>query len=184
MTRLWPWLFAGLFLGGIAHLVSILILPSVSRQDATSILRALGPVNALLTLPRSQPQKSVIPFGDPNAAVAICPFDITAMPLRIRAPAGDTILTLTFMQGGGGIFYSLSDKANLKGALDVRLATDDQLQTIEANDPEDQTITELRIRAPRATGVVLIRAISSEAALYQDAERRVAAASCAPEPIQ
>lgn len=184
MTRLWPWLFAGLFLGAIAHIVSILILPAVSKQDATSILRGLGPVNALLVLPKSEPTKSVIPFRDPNAAMAICPFDIGAAPLRIKAPAGDSILTLTFLQTGGSVFYSLSDKANLKGALDVRLVTDPQLQQIEADDPEDQTVTEVRVRAPRSNGVVLIQAISSEAALYAAAEQRLAATSCAAEPIR
>ena len=184
MSRLWPWLFAGLFLGAIAHIVSILMLPTVSQQDATSMLRALGPVNALVPVPQSQPLKNLIPFADPNAAVAICPFNIAAAPLRIRAPVGENILTLTFMQGGGNIFYSLSDKANLKGSLDVRLVTEAQLQQIEANDPEDQAIAELRVRSPRTSGVVLVRAISSDAVFYSAAEQRVAGATCVSEPLQ
>ncbi len=184
LTRLWPWLFAGLFLGGIAHIVSILLMPRLSGQDATTKLRALGPLNQVQGLQRDRPDKALIPFNDPNVALGICPFDISNAPLRIKVVPGEQFLTLAFLQPGGSVFYSLSDRTNPKGSLDVRLVNSDQLQRIEANDPEDQPIAELRVKAPSSTGVVLLRSLASDASQLRPAEQRIAKASCALEPIQ
>ena len=183
VTRLWPWIFAGLCLGGIAHILSILLLPALSRQDATSRLSVLGPVNGMKTLPGSGPSGGPVPFSDPNVATAICPFDLMSAPLRIRVASGQEFLTVAFLQPGGSIFYSLSDRANASGALDVRLATGEQLLAIEAGDPDDQPVAELRVKSPSATGVALVRAVAPAIAMLPLAEQRVSRASCAPEPI-
>ena len=183
MTRLWPWLFAGLCLGGIAHILSILTMPALSKSDATSRLFALGPVNQALVLPRTGPGATLIPFSDPNIVMSLCPFDLRAAPLRVKVMPGSQYLTVAFLQPGGGIFYSLSDKANPNGALDMRLVNDAQLQLIEADDPDDQAVSELRVTAPVDTGIVLIRALASDPTQSVSAEQRIRTVSCASEPI-
>lgn len=184
MTRLWPWIFAGLCLAGIAHIVSILAMPSLSKSDATSRLFAVGPTNHLTMLPRTGPGAESIPFSDPNVALAICPFDIGDTPLRIKVAPGQEYLTIAFLQPGGSIFYSLSDKANPNGALDIRLVNAAELQKIEADDPDDQPVTELRVTAPTDKGIALIRALASDAGEISSAEQRIARATCAAEALR
>ncbi len=184
MSRLLPWLLAGLMMGGIAHISSILLMPMLSGLDATTKLRSLGPVNKMQMLAPGNIGENLIPFQDPGAVIGICPFDVSIHPLRIRVGSGDALLSLVFLQSGGSSFYALSDKAGAKGALDVRLATAEQLGRIEASDPEDQVIRELRVRAPNTTGIVLIRSISGSAADLGSATRRITGVTCSPEPIK
>lgn len=184
MSRLLPWIFAGLFLGGIAHILSIMAMPALSKSDATTRLRSARPINAMTPLPLVGPGPELIPFSDPNAALGVCPFDLATGPLRIRVGSGGPYLTLAFLQPGGRIFYALSDKANPNGALDVRLATAEQLQAIEADDPDDETVLELRVTSPVQSGVVLIRALAPERSRIAEATRRIAAARCESEPLK
>ena len=183
VSRLVPWFFAGLFLAGIAHIISILLLPGLSREDATSRLAAMGRMNRMSTLFWSKPSEMPIPFSDPNATFAICPYDLSPAPLRIRVPKGAQILTVAFLQSGGIIYYSLSDRIDPKNGLDIRLTNAAQLQAIEAKDPEDQPISELRVRSPSLTGVVLVRAISAQNSDAGAARQRVSASTCVSEPL-
>jgi uncharacterized membrane protein len=47
MIRWLLWLLAGALLGGIVHLVAVLILPRTATQDAYSRLTPVAPVNAV-----------------------------------------------------------------------------------------------------------------------------------------
>jgi len=46
-------LLAGALLGGIVHLVAVLILPRTATQDAYSRLSPIAPVNAVAALPQT-----------------------------------------------------------------------------------------------------------------------------------
>ena len=182
-ARLIPWLFAGLCLGGIAHILSILTMPALSKSDATSRLFALGTPNEVVLLPKPGPGDTLIPFSDPNVLASVCPFDLRAAPLRIRVAQGSQYLTVAFLQPGGSIFYSLSDKANPNGALDIRLTNAAQLQVIEANDPDDQDVAELRVTAPVDTGIVLVRGLAGDPTQSAETERRIGTVRCLSEPL-
>ncbi len=182
MRRLWPWIFTGLFLGGIAHIVSILLMPMFSGQDSLTRLMPLASINQLRFIPQATPGKAVLPFIDPGSAYAICAFDLSRSPLRIKADAGSTYLSIVFLQQGGAAFYALSERASQTGALDIRLATNVQMERIESLDPEDQPVRELRVRAPKPTGLVLVRSIANDEPHMTQAESRVKAVKCTPEP--
>src|SRR6201994_3672059 len=51
MMRWLLWLLAGALLGGIVHLVAVLILPRTATQDAYSRLTPVAAVNAATALP-------------------------------------------------------------------------------------------------------------------------------------
>ena len=62
MIRWLLWLLAGALLGGIVHLVAVLILPRTATQDAYSRLSPIAPVNAVAALPQPTAQSEVMPF--------------------------------------------------------------------------------------------------------------------------
>jgi len=183
MRSFLPWIVAGLMLGAIVHIVSILMMPALSGQDATTRLRALATLNHLQLLPRVTPERMALPFDDPDLATGICPFDISAMPLRIKVPAGEEFLTVSFLQPGGSIFYALSDHATANGMLDIRLADKAQMTEIEAEDPGDEAVSELRVPAKSLIGVVLIKALANDRAQLANAEARISRATCTTEAI-
>ncbi len=183
MRRFWSWIFVGLFLGGITHIVSILIMPIYAGQDATTRLRALSAVNAAYVLQQSAPGKSPLIYVEPNAAYAICPYDLSAAPLRIQVNSGVAYLSVVFLQEGGVAFYALNDRASPDGVLDIRLATPEQLNKIELQDVEDLPLQELRVRALKPTGVVLVRSIAKDAPHYSEALERVQNFKCGLEKV-
>jgi uncharacterized membrane protein len=181
--RFWGWIFAGVFLGGITHITSILIMPIYAGQDATTRLRALSAVNAAYVLPQSAPGRSPLIYLEPNAAYAICPYDVSLAPLRIQVDQGSAYLSMVFLQAGGTAFYALNDRASPNGALDIRLATPEQLNKIELQDVEDLPLQELRVRANKTTGVVLVRSIAKDAPHYSEALERVQNFKCGLEKV-
>jgi uncharacterized membrane protein len=79
------WLIAGVLLGGIVHLLTVLLLPRTASQDAYSRMAPIAPVNAVAQVPEPSPQNAVIPFMDPAFATAVCRYDLTRSTI---APPG------------------------------------------------------------------------------------------------
>ena len=71
MIRWLLWLLAGLVLGGIVHLTTILLLPRAAPLDAYARLAPVTPVNAFTLLPEPTPERALMPFMDPAFAAAV-----------------------------------------------------------------------------------------------------------------
>ena len=72
MIRLAFTVIAGVLLGLIVHLVSVLALPRIATQDAYSRLTPITKLNAVSMLPPADPANTLMPFLDPAFAVAVC----------------------------------------------------------------------------------------------------------------
>jgi uncharacterized membrane protein len=86
MIRWLAVLLAGLLLGGLVHLVSVLALPRIASQDAYSRIERITPVNAVKALPLAEPNNAPIPFMDPAFATAICRYDLSSGPIKLAVP--------------------------------------------------------------------------------------------------
>ena len=86
MTRWLLWTLAGIILGGIVHLATILVLPRTASQDAYARLSPITLVNAITAVPRPTPTKAVLPYMDPAFAVAVCRYDLSNGPMKLTAP--------------------------------------------------------------------------------------------------
>jgi uncharacterized membrane protein len=71
MIRVVFTIIAGVLLGGIVHLVSVLALPRIATQDAYSRLAPITKLNAVTALPLPDPANAPLPFMDPAFCVAI-----------------------------------------------------------------------------------------------------------------
>ncbi len=166
----------------LTHFSAILLLPEVATKDAVSLLAARFKPNAMALLTSALDS---IPFTDPATVQGVCLFDLTKAPLRVRAKTEPgRLLTLSFRAADGRIFYSMTDRAALHDAIDIRLVTANQLKVIEAADNEDEALpSELRLQAPSTKGLLLATALVARPSGAQDAVERIKAVSCASEPI-
>jgi uncharacterized membrane protein len=175
------WGLAVILVAGCVHLSSILLMPRLAPRDAFTRLGVMEPSNGFTLLPAARPDDVRIPFADGATMLAICRYDLTEGPWRLRAVVDDeSMLSLSFHGRGGSVFHSLTDRAALRGRLDVVVATADQIETIEANDTDDAPPSDIRITSPATQGFVLMRAMPGSPASEARMRARIEAMSCAP----
>ncbi len=179
--RILVYLLLFLVVAGLAHIASLFALPRFTSSDVFSRLEQDAPVNALVAID----EKAVlhIPFADPAFALAVCRYDLSEGPLRIRVPLSETFLAVVFAERRHGIFASISDRAATGGNLDVVLATPAQLERIAKLDEEDQAIEEVRIPASRTQGIAILKVFVDRASSRERAETVLREAQCNGETL-
>jgi uncharacterized membrane protein len=181
MIRLALWILAGVLLGGIVHLATVLVLPRTATQDAYSRLAPLTPVNAVAQLPVPGPTSAVLPFMDPAFAVAVCRYDLNENPLKLTAPVSQAYTSVSFYTRYGVAYYAINDRAAGRRLIELELMTAAQ----RARLPEDEEVTaadRLIVESPTPTGLVVLRALSPEPGAMPLARGVLAAAQCRPNP--
>jgi uncharacterized membrane protein len=174
---------AAAVLAAIVHLLLILLTPLVATRDAYARLATLGRVNETAALPSGGPGGGAPPYSDPAVAMAFCRYDLASGPLRVRAPIGRAFTSISFHTHRGLAFYALTDRAGAHGAIEVVLATPDDVRALAARDDEESPSRDLRIAAPDREGYVVIRVFSETPSLYSDAVADAKRLMCAPEPV-
>ncbi len=181
MIRLLMWLLAGLVLGGIVHLASVLLLPRTATQDAYSRLAPITPVNAVAPLPVPSPDNAILPFMDPAFAVAVCRYDLANAPLKLTTPVGQAYTSVSFYTRFGVAYYAINDRAAGRRVIELELMTAEQRSQL----PDDEEVTaadRLIVESPTQTGLVVLRALSPEPSALPVARGILAAAQCRPNP--
>jgi uncharacterized membrane protein len=178
-TGLFPWAMAIVVIAGITHLASILMMPRLAPRDAYARMTALSPLHRTTLLPRVDSVGEGESLDDPALARAVCRYDLTRGPVRLRANlTPDALMLLSFNARRGDIYYSMTDRSATRGRLEALIFTQDQLDDVEANDSEDELPQELRIVAPTSLGFVLMRALAERPGDMDDAEKRVMSIAC------
>lgn len=177
------WVLAVLAVAGVTHIIVIFALPGFKGQDTYAWISELKP-GQLNDLPPAKSEKQLIPFADPAMVTAVCPFDLSQGGLRVHADVeGDRLLALSFHAPSGKLFYSMTDLAAHNGRMDVIVLTAQQLETVEAEDDEENPSQDLRLLAPTARGFVLIGALAALPGERAEATERVKSVSCGVEQI-
>jgi uncharacterized membrane protein len=172
----------GLMLAGIVHIAAVLSVPWLSEQDAFSRLR--GTLAADRSEIIAAPGKETwLPHPDPAAALAACAYNLDEGPLRVSARTSPIFESLSFHARGGGIFYAVTDRAALRGVLDLVVMTRSQLDEAQANEDEDEPSHDVRIVAPRREGLVIVRAVAPFPSQREQAETAAKSVSCVTEPV-
>jgi uncharacterized membrane protein len=177
MIRWFLWLLAGLLLGGVVHLASILVLPRTATQDAYARLSPVTPVNAFTILPEATPAAAAVPFMDPAFAVAVCRFDLSAAPINLSVPVSAAYTSVTFYTRRGVAFYAINDRAAGRRTIELDLMTPQQREAL----PSEEDITaadRLIIEAPTTTGMIVTRALSPEPGQMERTRAALSAARC------
>jgi len=121
---------AALFVAAVAataalvHFAMVLLVPVVATHDAFARLANLGPAGTTAALPRAGPDERRFPWDDPALAAAFCRFDLSAGPIRVKAPVGRAgFASLSFHTRRGAVFYALTDRAATHGRIEAVIAT-------------------------------------------------------------
>lgn len=177
MMRWLLWLLAGALLGGIVHLVTVLILPRTATQDAYSRFSGITPVNAVAAVKVPTPQDAVIPFMDPAFAAAVCRYDLSSGPLKLSIPVGTAYTSVSFYTRRGVAYYAINDRAAGRRVIELDLMTSQQ----KSNLPDDEEVTaadRLIVESPSVTGLIMMRALAPEPSVAPVARAALANARC------
>ncbi|MBN8963270.1 MAG: DUF1254 domain-containing protein [Rhizobiales bacterium] len=177
MIRWLATLLAGLLLGGLVHLVSVLALPRIASQDAYSRLERITPVNAVKALPLADPNNAPIPFMDPAFATAICRYDLSNGPIKLAVPVSQAYTSVSFYTDGDVAYYAINDRSAGRKVIELDLMTESQHTAL----PEDEDITaadRLIVDSPTSTGLIVLKALAADTGLMAQAQASLAAATC------
>jgi uncharacterized membrane protein len=177
MIRLLFTIIAGVLLGGVVHLVSVLALPRIASQDAYSRLTPITKLNAVTPLPLAEPGNTLMPFMDPAFATAICRYDLSGGPIKLAVPVTQSYTSVSFYTRSDVAYYAINDRSAGKKVIELDLMTEDQ----HADLPEDEDVTaadRLIIDSPATTGLIVLKALAAEPGLMPQAQAALAAASC------
>ena len=177
MIRLVFAIVAGIVIGGIVHLVSVLALPRIATQDAYSRLTAVTAVNAVTALPLTEPGNALLPFMDPAFALAVCRYDLSSGPIKLAVPVSQSYTSVSFYTRSDVAYYAINDRSAGRRVIELDLMTEAQ----HAELPEDEDVTaadRLIIDSPTATGLIVLKALAAEPGLMQQAQASLAAAKC------
>jgi uncharacterized membrane protein len=181
MIRLLLWILSGALLGGIVHLVAVLLLPQTATLDAYSRLAPITPVNTVALVPQPSPQSEVMPFMDPAFATAVCRYDLAGGPLKLTAPVSAAYTSVSFYTRHGVAYYAINDRAAGRRVIELDLMTTAQRNEL----PEEEDVTaadRLIVESPTQTGLVVLHALAPEAGLMPMAESALTRAKCQPLP--
>ena len=177
MTRWLLWTLAGVILGGIVHLATILVLPRTASENAYDRLAPITQVNVMTPIPGPTPAKATLPFMDPAFAVAVCRYDLGQGPMKLTVPVGLAYTSVSFYTNRDIAYYAINDRSAGRRAIELDLMTPAQ----RAEMPEDEEITaadRLIVESPSLTGIIAIRALAPDAGLMPMAKRTIDAARC------
>jgi uncharacterized membrane protein len=170
-------IIAGVLLGGVVHLVSVLALPRIASQDAYSRLTPLTKLNAVTALPLADPNNEPLPFMDPAFALAICRYDLSGGPIKLQVPVSQAYTSVSFYTRNEVAYYAINDRSAGRKVIELDLMTEAQHEAL----PEDEEITaadRLIIDAPTATGLIVLKALAPEPGLMPQAQASLAASNC------
>ena len=177
MIRLVFTILAGVLLGGIVHLVSVLALPRIASEDAYSRLTPLTKLNTVTLLPPADPANTLMPYMDPAFALAVCRYDLSNGSIKLKVPVSQAYTSLSFYTRGDIAYYAINDRSAGKKVIELDLMTEAQHNDL----PEDENITaadRLIIDSPARTGLILMKALAPEPGLMAQAQASLKASSC------
>jgi uncharacterized membrane protein len=176
-----PWALATLLIAGIVHIVSVLLMPAVAPNTAYArVLRAVGdaPADGLIPLPAAGPGAEPLPFEDPSFAEGVCVYDLSKGLLRVTTRAdGEDFLALSFLTSGGRLYHAVTDRAAIKGQIDIVIGDEKQMEALQGAG-EEAAPQEVRLTSPTKRGFVLIRAFAKRTTDLPRARERLGAVAC------
>jgi len=177
VTRWLLWLLAGLLLGGIVHIATVLYLPNTATQNAYARISAIAPVNRVVPLPAPSPEKAVLPLMDPAFATAVCRYDLSDGPLKLTTPVSPAYTSVTFYTNKDVAYYAINDRAAGRRTIELDLMTAAQRAQIQ-DDEEVAAADRLIVESPSRTGLIVLRALAAEPGMMPAAVSSLSGARC------
>lgn len=167
-------------LAGLIHIAAVLTLPMLAPRDAHARLAALGPANKMIQLPLPAPGRQVMPLMAPDVRYAICRYDLSKGPVRLKARIADGNWLIAFYTPLGENYYTVVGGDLNRPDVDLIVATEDQSIAevgVESTEAFDNVVV---VSSPVVEGIALVRAPLTGQSRRADAERALKTTYCGP----
>src|SRR5436305_14804660 len=134
MIRLVFTIIAGVLLGGVVHVVSVLALPRIATQDAYSRLTPMTKLNAVTPLPLADPNNAPMPFMDPAFAIAICRYDLSGGAIKLTVPVSQAYTSVSFYTRNEVAYYAINDRSAGRKVIELHLMTEAKHAELQADE--------------------------------------------------
>lgn len=121
MIRTGLWILAGLVLGGIIHIVVILMLPALSATAAWDRVATLGPADGTSVLPAVVAGEPNPLRLDPELAYAVCRVDLRKGPGTVVGNLPQAFWSVAVYGRNGTVIYSTTNRDSTSRLLDIGL---------------------------------------------------------------
>ena len=172
---------SGLVIAVGVHIAAILASPYLAEQDAFAKVQSTLTADKAQIIGAPGGENTWLPRPDPAVAVATCAFDLRNGPMRVSAPTGSLPLSFSFHKESGGVFFAVTDRAAVRGELEIVAMTGRQLDEARAAEDENDPSRDVRIVAPELQGFVIVRVVAPAPSLRPQAEDMAKAVSCSTE---
>lgn len=169
---------SGLVLAIGVHVVAILASPPLAEQDAFAKIQPTLAAETAQIISVPGGDNTWLPLPDPAIAVAACAFNLRDGPMRVAAKTGALFLSFSFHTKTGGTFFAVTDRAAVRGELEIVAMTARQLDEARAAEDENEPSRDVRIVAPEQQGFVVVRVAAPTPSLRPEAEEMAKAVSC------
>jgi uncharacterized membrane protein len=173
----------GLVIAGMVHLSAVLAMPWLSEHDAFSRLADTLAADRAQIVAAPATGETWLPQPDPNLAISACAYNLADGPVRIATRTGRLFQSLSFHARGAGVFYAVTDRAAIRGSLDLVVMTRRQLDEILAREDEEDPSRDVRIVAPSSEGFAVVRVLATTPSQRQEAEDVARSVACTIDPL-
>lgn len=170
-----------LVLAAIVHIGAILAMPYFAEVDALSRLEATATNSAAEIV--GADGEGWLPAPDPAVSIGACAYNLDEGPLRVSARTRNLFQSISLHSRGSAVYYALTDRAAVRGALDLVVMTQAQLDATLAGEDEDEPSRDVRIVAPGRTGFVIVRVLAAFPSQRPEALEAVRAVACTTDPL-
>jgi uncharacterized membrane protein len=179
MIRTGLWILAGLVLGGIIHIVVILLLPTLSATAAWDRVEALGPaegaqVRVLAAAAAGQPNPLRL---DPELAYAVCRLDLRKGPGTVAGNLPQAFWSVAVYGRNGTVVYSTTNRDSTSTLLDLGLFNPAQTRLL-AEQKLDVAEGLLIVEAQEDDLLVVVRLAPPHPAMRARYEKALAGLTC------
>lgn len=177
MIRTGLWIFAGLVLGGIIHIIVILLLPALSATAAWDRIAALGPaegVRVLAAVTAGEPNPLRL---DPELAYAVCRLDLRKGPGTVVGTLPQAFWSVAVYSRDGTVVYSTTNRDSTSNLLDLGLFNPAQTRLL-AEQKLDVAEGLLIVEAQQDDLMVVVRLAPPHPAMRARYEKALAGLRC------
>lgn len=171
----------GIVIAAGVHIVAILASPYLADHDAFAKVQSTLTADKAQIVSAPGGENTWLPRPDPAVAVATCAFDLGNGPMRIAARTGSLPLSFSFHKESGGVFFAVTDRAAVRGELEIVAMTARQLDEARAAEDENDPSRDVRIVAPERQGFVIVRVAAPSPSLRPHAEEAAKSVTCTTE---
>jgi uncharacterized membrane protein len=177
MGRYVLWAVGGLVLGGIMHLVAILLVPMVSERQMWATIAEAQPFNTMTPLARPE-IGTQNRFGlDPAMIYATCRLNISGAPGAVAGKVPGGFWSLTLYEPGGRVIFSATARASDDGELVLGVFNSSQVRLL-AEQRIDIAEGQLVVEAPGDDILAVFRVFPEFPDLAERLEKELAALTC------